>query len=380
MVLTRRASRLQRRIPSENMNAQSYCPLFTIIPPEIRNRIYEFSLESAGTDPNKRPAYMKHAMYYRPGFQRPKRINTSVLQTCRRIYIEACLVPIAMSEHTFWYHRAPPHVKNANSPREYFLKMTCDQLAAVQHLHFFMQQYCLEGDWWHICRSISNIGIAPKKVTITLRHSDWWHWESNNDLGIDPFREGKTDAKVMRMTMQKQLHANKDQHENAWGYQFQHIPGLEEIEIEFETVMRKKAQLDAIVEWASKEWKFPHSSSNGHEHAFVCDQKTKKAQKWVGAKESLLDKYGSSASAYPFDQSDDENLDPLVDDDFAPTPNIAVTVLETETVPTGPAHTNTTGTTTSEKPSSDNPKQAFDPETEEEYYVVFLTWTRQEVE
>lgn len=384
MALTCSAS---HRITPDNMNDQPHCPLFTIIPPEVRNRIYEFSLEYGDTDPSTRPAYRKRALYYRPGFQRPRRINTALLQTCRRIYFEAYLVPIATNEHTFWLHRAPPHVKNAASPEQYFGRMTPDQRAAVQHLHFFMQQYCLEGLWGQICRSLGGIGVRPRKITITLRHSDWWLWEDNYDLGIDPFQDRRVDAREMRRWMQVPGYRNKVIRRNsAWGYQFQHVPSLEEIEIEFETVMRKKAQLDAIVAWAAKEWIFPLGGSDNSKKnkAFVTDERTKRVQKWIGAKESLLRQYidddGTHLLRNPFHNNR------ICVSDISPGLNYslstlatAVTPLETEaTVPAGPAPTSTTAVA-SEKPPSDGPEQGFDPETEEEYYVVFLTWTRQEV-
>ncbi|PPQ92879.1 hypothetical protein CVT25_009766 [Psilocybe cyanescens] len=86
------------------MVLQRSCPLFTAIPAEMQNRIYEFSLESDDS------TYTAH----------PKRISTSLLQTCQQIYAEVSLLPPAINEHAFWCYRPPPHVKTASSHAEYF--------------------------------------------------------------------------------------------------------------------------------------------------------------------------------------------------------------------------------------------------------------------
>ncbi|KAJ5561981.1 hypothetical protein N7535_003556 [Penicillium sp. DV-2018c] len=266
-------------------------PLFTVCPAEIRNRIYTFVLESEDTSTGDSPSlYRQNAFYYRPGYKQPKRIETALLQTCQQIYAEASLLPPAVNEHTFWFYRAPPHISNPSSPSQYFRRMTPKQRAHVQHLHLFTQQYFLEDRRWSSIWDGIRIGddgrklrgecrIAPKKMTITLRHTDWWFWEDNEPLGIDPFRSGRTRAGEMGTA------SNPHNDSSPWGTQFDTFPCLNELVIEFETVMRKKDQLDDIVQRAL-DWKFPLQPEKNL--YLVADAKSKSVYTWVGAEETQL--------------------------------------------------------------------------------------------
>ncbi|PWY67219.1 hypothetical protein BO94DRAFT_528209 [Aspergillus sclerotioniger CBS 115572] len=285
--------------PSLPALPQTTSPLFTHLPPELRNKIYAYTLESApASDPTTR-AYRRQALYYRPGFQSPKRISTALLQTCQQIYSEASLLPPSLTAHTFWCYRAPPHVRNPASPQEYFSRMTAMQRGAVREVAFFTQQFYLEGSWGRALNSLDvpvNKGVFPKKLTLTLRHSDWWFWESDEMLGIDPFQRGR----------------------------FVYVPWLEELVVEFETVMRKRDQLDAIVKMA-RGWKFPLGGDGEGE--------------WEG---SGSEDEGGRVGRVP-------KLVPLRDD--------------------------------SGKGKGDGKEDLdYDPTVEEEYYVVFMTWKRQKVE
>ena len=77
---------------------------------------------------------------------------------------------------------------------------------------------------------------------------------SNDQLGICPWRSGRTDWKQMEA---EPLHGPaRGEDWKGWGGQLQHVPGLEMLEIEFEAVERKKRQLERVVERA-KHWRFP---------------------------------------------------------------------------------------------------------------------------
>ncbi|KAJ5490130.1 hypothetical protein N7453_010955 [Penicillium expansum] len=314
----------------------------------IRNRIYTLALESEDvlTDDSSRSLYKQNAFYYRPGYKQPKRIQTALLQTCQQIYAEASLLPPAVNEHTFWFYRSPPHVNDPSSPLNYFRKMTPKQRAQVQHLHLFTQQFFLEDNQSHIWDGLK-IGddghnlrgecrIAPKKMTITLRHTDWWHWENNEPLEIDPFRPGRTRAADMGQVVSPPAAAR------SWGNQFSSLPCLEELVIEFETIIRKRDQLDAIIQQAF-EWKFPMQADKGL--YLVADPKSKSAYTWSGAKEAELK--GQRA----------------------------------EPVPAAPAlvpfdHQSSSGTNGEIKIGNNS---QFDSNTEK-FYVVFLTWRKQRVQ
>lgn len=348
-------------VPSLPTTIQESSPLFSILPAEIRNRIYAFSLESADSfaAEDDQSFYRHNAFYYRPGYQQPKRIQTALLQTCQQIYDEASLLPPALNEHTFWFYRAPPHVKNASSPMEYFLRMTPKQRAQAQHIHFFTQQYFLEDNYWSRVwqglvmstdgrRLRGECRIAPRKMTITLRHTDWWFWENNDPLGIDPFRHGRTRASEMDNPRPPY------DVDSAWGNQFTSVPSLEELVIEFETVMRKREQLNDIVQRALQ-WKFPLQADKSV--CLVADPSTKSAYTWVGANERELKSQRRPASAEGSPQSHPEHEQGL-------------TRLAPKLKPL--AASSPSGTEETTRPDVDSGK--------EEFYVVFLTWKRQIVE
>lgn len=75
---------------------------------------------------------------------------------------------------------------------------------------------------------------------------------SNDQLGICPWRAGRTDWKQMEA---EPLEGPQGEW-HGWGDQFQHVQGLDTLEIEFETISTKKKQLERVVGRA-KQWKFP---------------------------------------------------------------------------------------------------------------------------
>ncbi|CAI7567599.1 unnamed protein product [Penicillium viridicatum] len=342
-------------------------PLFTVFPAEIRNRIYTLVLESEDTltDDNSRSLYKQNALYYRPGYKQPKRIQTALLQTCQQIYAEASLLPPAVNEHTFWFYRSPPHVNDASSPLNYFHKMTPKQRAQVQHLHLFTQQFFLEDNYWSRIWEGLKIGndgrslrgecrIAPKKMTITFRHTDWWYWENNDPLVIDPFRPGRTHAADMGKAVCPHATAR------SWGNQFSSIPCLEELVIEFETIMRKRDQLDAIIQQAL-EWKFPIEADKGL--YLVANPNSKSAYTWAGAKEVELKR---QSPAWPADtEAGSESQSAQKQEPVPAAPTL---------VPFDPQSDLSTGSDV----SVENHSQ-FDANTEK-FYVVFLTWKKQRVQ
>ncbi|KAK7059668.1 hypothetical protein R3P38DRAFT_2495918 [Favolaschia claudopus] len=212
---------LSSSIASFNVNPQTQSPLFGVLYPELRNLIFVFALTAY--DDRSRP-YSKHSCYYRPGFEYPTRIATDLLLSCRLIYLETHLAPVSLNEHAFCMERGPHNYIRDHT--RYFEKMTVEQRAAVKQVRFYTQLYWLEGrmkqEW--------PVGLSIPKLVITVRHSDWWFWENSEPLRID----------------------DPDQ----WGAWVGSIPGLRELEIEFETIDAKKEELEERVRVALG-WKFP---------------------------------------------------------------------------------------------------------------------------
>lgn len=222
---------------------QSACPLFTQIPPEIRNSIFKLALTEY--DDTHHP-YEPSAAYCRPEYCFRQRIDTDLLRTCRRVYLEAHLLPVAINEHVFWCYRGPPGRRFAADPHGYFEMMKSRQRNAVDCVHFFTQQFWLEGQFRDACRSPL---MCPRKIKITLRHTDWWLNEYGAKLGIDP----RLANRVPWNEMGREPRA--DEVQLGFGYQFRHLRGLRELEMEFETTASKSDELKAIVQRALA-WKF----------------------------------------------------------------------------------------------------------------------------
>jgi hypothetical protein len=83
---------------------------------------------------------------------------------------------------------------------------------AVTNVHFFTQMYWLEKSFPEICRIKE---MRPKSLKITIRHTDWWNWEDNSRLRM----------------------------EEGWGRMLKELKGLEELELELETMERDKDQV-----------------------------------------------------------------------------------------------------------------------------------------
>jgi len=202
-----------------NHNKQGQSPLFDQIPPEVRNTIFLYALlsyEDLGT------IYQSDEHYVRPSYHHPSRIDPSLLQTCRLIYLETRFLPVMADEHAFWCHRPPPGLRYCSDPRSYFNRFSEEQKDHVDRVHFFTQQYYLEG---HFSRDCALADMRPRSLKITLRHGDWWFWEDNKPLHL----------------------------KDGWARGFKDSRRLEEVILELETIERDKDQIYAIANRVSKE-------------------------------------------------------------------------------------------------------------------------------
>jgi hypothetical protein len=72
-------------ISTENAHNQAQSPLFSAIPPEIRNEIFRLALRQY-VDPEG--LYEQETYWTRPGFEGHTRIDTALLRTCKRVWGE----------------------------------------------------------------------------------------------------------------------------------------------------------------------------------------------------------------------------------------------------------------------------------------------------
>ena len=84
--------------PPSNLQLQS--PLFSILPGEIRNDIFELALMQ---DEDRAESYPEDSYWYRPGFSGPLKGSSALLRTCRLAYKEGQKVFLRHLEWAFWF-------------------------------------------------------------------------------------------------------------------------------------------------------------------------------------------------------------------------------------------------------------------------------------
>lgn len=121
--------------------------------------------------------------------------------------------------------------------------------------------------------------IRPWRLTehittlhIYLRRTDWWEWESNAPLVINPFNPTPTRPTLQQMQQSMRASREADQrlqsqtrssspsiipHWTCWGLLFLRMLKLQTLTIDFETSEDKKNEMEHIVAWAHQHWRFP---------------------------------------------------------------------------------------------------------------------------
>ncbi|CEJ89611.1 hypothetical protein VHEMI05447 [[Torrubiella] hemipterigena] len=212
-------------------NQQLQSPLFAL-PPEIRRIIFRYAV-TGYPDPSKDAQYDEDTCYRRPGFFSRHRIDTDLLRTCRAALLESWDMPLIHTEHVFWLawgNRAPPH-SNWHSQLIKFSRAAASlslDAAAIDDMRIFIQMFNFDdGDLQQLMEMDM---IIARRITFTIRHTDWWHWESDNELYFNS----------------RWLH----------GF-FGLLPEeTEEICFELETVARKLDQLQGIAKQMQESWYF----------------------------------------------------------------------------------------------------------------------------
>lgn len=245
------------------MHHQAGSPLFSQLPLEIRTLIFEDAL--APYDDLAKP-YAKDREYCRPGQRYHPRTDVALLQTCKRIFQETRLKPVAQTTHTFWLFRGPWRSMRTGKCGMYHFpnwqrSLSEEQRAAVRRVHIYAQQFALEG-LGSRRNDLFPLDFAANHLRITLTNADWWSWESppasSDRLGICPWRPGRTSHQAMLvepsdMPLEKM---RQQMGPGTWGWQVRHVRGLQTLQMEFEVDARKLEQLDAVLARA-KHWVFP---------------------------------------------------------------------------------------------------------------------------
>ncbi|EQB53412.1 hypothetical protein CGLO_06849 [Colletotrichum gloeosporioides Cg-14] len=211
-------------------NPQLQCPLFSTLPGEIRNEIFALALVQS-EDSEK--AYPEDSYWYRPGFSGPRKSSSALLQTCKAAYFEGQKAFLRELEWAFWFDRGPEGRTGMDSCLSFFRKLTPQQSQDLKKVRFFMQMFRFENGT-ELHRLFHQPNFNPEKLTITIRYSDWWYWESDTPLRM----------------------------KEDWLRRFSGPPGLRELKVEYETITRKKDAMMKIVE-RNKKWKLSVGDSEG---------------------------------------------------------------------------------------------------------------------
>ena len=265
---------------TKEINPQAESPLFNRLPSEIRNHIFRLAV-TAYEDRDRK--YRLSAFYYRSGHTCVHRIDTSLLRTCRLVYEEAARLPASINELTCWFYRGPtfclePFLSLLNDRPDTLIRQQ-----ELRQVHIFAQQYWLEGGGGNMGPVAGFSAFLklwdythPTHLTITIRHTDWWWWEWNNPIALDPKQERRADPENYRSLTEPIA-------PGSWGGTLGRLSGLQVFEMELETVEIQKGELDAIADMA-KGWRFPLHDGK----VLILDQTRTRRTGWVGAKLSEL--------------------------------------------------------------------------------------------
>jgi hypothetical protein len=231
-------------------NPQVLSPFYNgLLPPELREQIFQHALSEYIEYP-----YPPNTDYTRPEHLGKKRISTTLLRTCKRIYLETARIPARNKSHVFWHFAGPTQLPYFSDERAYFRRFTHQQMKYVKEIHLYTQQFWLDASFPALCRQHYLKGV--EKVKITLRRGDWWSVENNAPLAITPYRSWADVASMRADWRILDAGGEVEWDEACWGSAFQYLKGLRELEMELETFEWKKDELDEIVRHAVQ-WRFP---------------------------------------------------------------------------------------------------------------------------
>ncbi|KAF2640376.1 hypothetical protein P280DRAFT_518787 [Massarina eburnea CBS 473.64] len=307
-------------IENDPCNPQHESPLFTTVPMEIRNMIYEYALTDCTSHPPNRDNVFRR--YPPRGSKLPlSDIGTALLQTCRAVYLETYKMPILLNPYIVY------NFQFRQTQRPKLMKLAPWQYALIQSLDISLQQIALEqGElagyierWSPVKRSQGVDGafyvmprfyrsfclvhsatakdgdtillpnnprasydknlstFSPKsearamlarpltRLTLRLSRTDWWTWASppeqanTQHLHLDPTLKHPSKNQMMQLADQRRA-GTHPQIGESWGKCVASIPSLKTLELVLETFAPKRLQLETVVQCA-KTWKFPLLSS-----------------------------------------------------------------------------------------------------------------------
>ncbi|KAF5685141.1 hypothetical protein FCIRC_3579 [Fusarium circinatum] len=227
------AKLLRQDILAKTPDPQDESPLYAKLPGEVRDNIFSYVLTDH-PDPTPTKKFKENTCYTRPSYLAAQSTDTRLLRTCRAIYRETWFKPFVLREHTEWAtseDRAPPPGKAPPRLRpmvaEISKSLGTDNVE-IERLRIFAQMYRLEENG--LQDILRTPHLAPRTITLTIRHTDWWYWEEDEPLHFDGnWIEGVSQVLT---------------------------PSTTQFCIELESLERKKDQVDKIAKQMVDAWFF----------------------------------------------------------------------------------------------------------------------------
>ncbi|KAK7956139.1 uncharacterized protein PG986_005361 [Apiospora aurea] len=308
---------------SQRVNRQEASPLFDRLPTELRIQIYKYTLTE---EPPVNVHHHQFAVRFdhddetltpRPSFGTPSATRNiagfdwvrpenpsgmvtyvGLLQTCKRVYQECVKfeIPWRQREHRFYFYRGLPRQTESEAQTRFERFFSTTSLGwslvpdrrhrdMIRAIRVFPQMYWLE-DKRHnnLIWVVSNTDWFSNVETfqMTFRRGDWWYWERNEALKINPFRNGGRKQQMHQDMVTMQQGGQVPFADKAWGLAFEKMPKLRSLIIDFETSRDKRQEMEEIVKWAQK-WKFPAAAASGESaRHFSAENNPVEKMSWQG--------------------------------------------------------------------------------------------------
>ncbi|KLU90324.1 hypothetical protein MAPG_09288 [Magnaporthiopsis poae ATCC 64411] len=234
-----------------------------------------------------------------------------LLRLCRRAYMELASSP---KHREAWTEMLYESGHGVLPPDE----------ARPRRARFYTQMYWLESSLYpELGRLGQNLLSNLRDLRLTFRHDDWWNMKYNSPLFVDafarPYRYGRGIYNTLLANPSTQsrgpafLPADTEGHfsrasrfdydssemagapllfrSRSWALAFTRLPALERLTIDFETTTHRRDEMQALVDWAVRDWVFPMSAP-WHVRANQ-GRAAKPPGFWVDADEVFLSAEGS---------------------------------------------------------------------------------------
>lgn len=226
------------------VNLQKDCPLFSKIPQEVRDEIFDLVFTPHD---EKHVPYPKEVRYCRPGFRHADRnLSTTLLRCCQLIYLETRDLPAKKYVQVDWIIEGDNgHAFNDAN------RFKRSLLTALRSLHLFTEGYwlrfCSRSLWAPYTRFIATQAPKLEYLKITFGHENSPEY-AEDDIVPNPKQED-----ISRLKYTKDDDPFK---EYSWGNQLRVFESLNVMELEVETLEEKLEKLDLVLAKAAG-WRFP---------------------------------------------------------------------------------------------------------------------------